>query len=81
VWQLLPSGAVAVIQGSMFWPQFSAIFSTFRQKTGLFPKTNVMLKILQKPAVHSFSKNHLFAKFFGENIFKIITSVPGLQKK
>jgi hypothetical protein len=32
---------------------------------------------LQKPAVVWAKNANFFAEFFGENIFKIITSVPG----
>jgi hypothetical protein len=61
----------------MLWSQFSAIFANFRRKiwrssqkpmlwSHFFPKLTVV-----------WAKNaKFFAKFFGENIFKIITSVP-----
>jgi hypothetical protein len=39
-------------------------------------KTNVMIKFLQKQAVIWAKNANIFAKFFGENILKIITSVP-----
>jgi hypothetical protein len=53
------------------------IFCDFRQfsanKIGVFLKTDVMIKIFP-----SLPKNaNFFAEFFGETIFKIITSVPG----
>jgi hypothetical protein len=51
-----------------FW-QFSA------KKLAFFSKTNVMLKILYNLALF-WVKNAIFCNFFGENIFKIITSVP-----
>jgi hypothetical protein len=50
----------------MLWSQLSAIFANFRRKNGGFQKTNVMIQILLKNA-----------NLFAENIFKIITSVPG----
>jgi hypothetical protein len=44
-----------------------------------FSKTNVMIQILHKLAVHSLSrKRRYFCRFFGEYIFKIITSVQFL---
>jgi hypothetical protein len=50
--------------------QFSA------KKLAFFLKTNVLIKFLQKSS-SSLSKNaNIFAKFFGDNIFKIITPVP-----
>jgi hypothetical protein len=62
--------------GSMLWSQFSAIFANFRRKNWRFS---------QKPMLWSkfciiliWVKNaNFFAEFFGENIWKIITSVPG----
>jgi hypothetical protein len=53
-----------------------AIFANLRQKIGVFSKTNVMIKCFAKTS-STLSKNaNIFAKFFGENILKIITSVP-----
>jgi hypothetical protein len=56
------------------------IFCDFWQfwvkKMPFFSKTNVMITIFAKTS-SSLSKNaNFFAKFFGENILKIITSVP-----
>jgi hypothetical protein len=42
-----------------------------------FSKTNVMIKILHNLALFRVKNANFFAEFFGENIFKIITSVPG----
>jgi hypothetical protein len=60
----------------MLWSQFSA------KKIGVFLKTNVMINfficfVLCKNAIFSpiFS-----AEFFGENILKIVISVPGRQE-
>jgi hypothetical protein len=50
--------------------QFSA------KQLAFFSKTNVMIKFLQKLAVVWAKIANILAKFFGENIFKIITSVP-----
>jgi hypothetical protein len=46
-------------------------------KNHLFSKANVMIKFLHNLALFAVQNDHFFAKFFGENIFKIITSVPG----
>jgi hypothetical protein len=57
------------------------IFCDFRQfsakKLAFFPKTNVMIKILHNLALFWVKNANFFAEFFGENISKIITSVPG----
>jgi hypothetical protein len=42
-----------------------------------FLKINAMIKFLQKLAVIRAKNANFFAKNFGENILKIITSVPG----
>jgi hypothetical protein len=55
------------------------IFCNFCQflakKLPFFPKTNVMTNFLEKLAVFREENDNIFAKFFGGNIFKIITSV------
>jgi hypothetical protein len=57
------------------------IFCDFQQfsakKLAFFSKTNVMIKILNNLALFWVKKRQFFAEFFGKNIFKIITSVPG----
>jgi hypothetical protein len=50
--------------------QFSA------KKLAFFSKTNVMIKILHILAWFWVKNANFFAEFFGENILKIITSVP-----
>jgi hypothetical protein len=57
----------------MLWSQFSAIFAYFRRKNGVFLKIQCYDKKLQNLALFRV-KN---ANCFGENILKIITSVPG----
>jgi hypothetical protein len=52
--------------------QFSA------KKFAFFSKTNVMIKILNNLALFWVKNANFVAIFFGENIFKIVTSVPGL---
>jgi hypothetical protein len=55
------------------------IFCDFRRKKlAFFSKTNVMIKILHNLALFRAQNANFFAVFFGENILKIITSVPGL---
>jgi hypothetical protein len=46
------------------------------KKLAFFSKTNVMIKFLQKVAAIWAKNANIFAKFYGENIFKITTSVP-----
>jgi hypothetical protein len=50
--------------------QFSA------KKLAFFLKTNVTITIFAKTSFVLSQNAIIFAKFFGENIFKIITSVP-----
>jgi hypothetical protein len=56
------------------------IFCDFSQflakKLAFFSKTNVMI-IFSKFSFVLSQKRQFFANFFGENILKIITSVPG----
>jgi hypothetical protein len=61
----------------MLLSQFSAIFANFRRKNWhFFSKTNVMIKFLKKFSF-VFSQKRQFLQFFGENILKIVSSVPG----
>jgi hypothetical protein len=61
------------------------IFGDFWQlsakKLAFFSKTNVMIKIFQNLALFWVKNANFFAEFFGENILKIITSVPGLDQR
>jgi hypothetical protein len=53
-------------------------FCRFSAKNlAFFSKTNVMIKFLPKSSNSLSKKANIFAKNFGENILKIITSVPG----
>jgi hypothetical protein len=64
--------------GPMLWSQFSAIFDNFRQKNWRFyQKPMLWLIFLQNLALFRVKNANFFAEFFGENILKIITSVPG----
>jgi hypothetical protein len=63
--------------GSMLWSQFSAIFANFGEKNGVFLKSHVMIKFLHNLALFWVKNANFLPNFFGENIFKIITSVPG----
>jgi hypothetical protein len=49
----------------------------FGKKLAFFSKTNVMVIVLHNLALYLVKDANFFAKFFGENILKIITSVPG----
>jgi hypothetical protein len=63
----------------MLWSQFSGIFANFRRKIlEFFSKTNVMINFFQNLTLFWVKNTNFFAKFFGENIFKIITSVPAV---
>jgi hypothetical protein len=57
------------------------ILCDFRQfsakKLAFFTKTNVMITIFAKTSSSLSKKRQFFAKFFVENIFKIVTSVAG----
>jgi hypothetical protein len=57
--------------------QFSAKKRRFSKKTN-----NIMIKYFtQTSGSSSCKKRQIFANFVGENIFKITTSVPALEKK
>jgi hypothetical protein len=55
---------------------FVRFFSNFRRKIGVFFKYHVMIKFVQNLALFCVKNANFFAKFFGENILKIITSIP-----
>jgi hypothetical protein len=66
-------------QGSMLWSQFWRFLPIFGENVVVFLK-NLWYDsfFLQNFAVFCrYKKRHFFAKFCGENIFKIITLVPG----
>jgi hypothetical protein len=58
---------------SMLWSQFSAIFG---EKIGVFLRNQCYDNFISKFSFVLSQKRQFFAKFVGENIFKIITSVP-----
>jgi hypothetical protein len=64
--------------GSMLWSQMSAIFDNFRRKYWRFSKKKTMLwsKFLHNLALFWVKNADFFSELFGENIFKILTSVP-----
>jgi hypothetical protein len=73
-----PNCEISPILGSMLWSQFSAIFANFRRKIWRFSqKPMLWSQFFQKITVVWAKNAKIFAKFFGENILKIITSVPG----
>jgi hypothetical protein len=62
----------------MLWSQFSPIFANFRRKNWRFSqKPMLWSKFCKKLALVWAKHANIFAKFLGENILKIITSVPG----
>jgi hypothetical protein len=68
------------------WPGVDVIisifcnFCRFSAKNWRFSQKNkVMIKLLQKLAVVRARNANFFAKCFGENIFRIITPVPGCR--
>jgi hypothetical protein len=63
----------------MLWSQFSAIFDNFQpKKIGVFLKNQCYDQIFAQYSFVWSQKRQFFANCFDENIFKIITSVPGL---
>jgi hypothetical protein len=62
-------------RGRCYDHNFLRFFPIFGEKIGIFSKTNVMITILHNLALFGV-KNAIFTEFFGENILKIITSVP-----
>jgi hypothetical protein len=61
----------------MLWSQFSAIFANFWRKNWRFSQVPMFMITIFAKTSSSLSKNaNIFAKFFVENILKIITSVP-----
>jgi hypothetical protein len=65
---------------------FLRFLPIFGNNIGVFSKTNVMINFLAKTSINfenifaeTLSKKlAFFTQCFGENIFKIITSVPGI---
>jgi hypothetical protein len=55
---------------------FLRFLQIFGEKIGVFSKTNVMIKIFAQFSFVMSQKRQFFRSFFGENILKIITSVP-----
>jgi hypothetical protein len=49
--------------------------------SAFFSETNVMIKILPYLALFLVKNANYFSEFFGENILKIVTSVPGLFRR
>jgi hypothetical protein len=47
------------------------------KKLAFFSKTNVIIKFFHNLPFVLSQKRQFFAEFFGENILKIITSIPG----
>jgi hypothetical protein len=66
-----PPGVDVMITIFCDFQQFSA------KKLALFTKTNVKIKFLNNLALFWVKNANFFADFFGENILKSITAVPG----
>jgi hypothetical protein len=64
----------------MLWSQFSAIFANFRWKNWRFLKNQCFDQIFKYFSFVLSQKRQFFSRFFCENIFKIISSVPGGSK-
>jgi hypothetical protein len=61
-----------------YYHNFLRFPTIFWEKLAFFSKTNVMIKFLRYlHCIVLSQKLPFFANFFGENIFKITTSVPG----
>jgi hypothetical protein len=69
-------GEGRVTRGRCYEHNFLRFSTIFGKKLAFFSKTNVMIKILHDLALFWVKNANIYAKFFGENIFKIITSVP-----
>jgi hypothetical protein len=60
----------------MFWEQFFVIFYQFSAKNGVFLKHQSYDQIFAKTSSILSKKRKMFAKFLGENIFKIVSIGP-----
>jgi hypothetical protein len=60
-------------------PIFCNFFTNFGGKNGVFLNNQCSDQFFSKIAVVGAKNANIFAKFFGENILEIITSVPGRQ--
>jgi hypothetical protein len=69
---------VGKTRGRCYDHNFLRFLTIFGEKNGVFSKTNVMIKLLHNLALFQVKNANFFAKIFGENILKIITSVPGI---
>jgi hypothetical protein len=64
-------------RGRCYDHNFLRFLTISAKKLAFFSKTNVLIKILHILALFWVKHAKFFAEFFGENILKIITSVPG----
>jgi hypothetical protein len=70
-----------VTRGRCYDHNFPRFFANFRRKNGVYLKNiwydNIFTKTISSLSKTTVGQNaNIFAKFFGENIFKIISSVP-----
>jgi hypothetical protein len=72
--------ADAFTWGRCYDHNFLQFFPIFGEKIGVFLNTNVMITFMSKFALFPIKNDNFFDKFFGENILKIITLVPGTPK-
>jgi hypothetical protein len=71
------SAKVRPIWGRCYDHNFLRFFLIFSEKIGVFLKYQCYDQFFQNLALFWVKNANFFAKFFGENILKIITSVPG----
>jgi hypothetical protein len=68
-------------RGLMLWSQLSEIFANFRRKNWRFSQHPMLWSFfLQNVAAVRAKNANIFAKFFGKNIFKIITLVQEVYR-
>jgi hypothetical protein len=68
-------------RGRCYDHNFLRFFPIFGEKIGVFLKYQCYDQLFSKFSFVSSQKRQFFAKFFGENILKIITSAPGANPK
>jgi hypothetical protein len=74
------SHTVSVTRGRCYDHNFLRFLTIFGEKLAFFLKTNVMIKISHILTLFWVKNANFFAEIFGENIFKIITTVPDWAK-
>jgi hypothetical protein len=77
LWTLFLTGLNSEPGGRCFDHNFLQFLPIFGEKNGVFLKNQCYDQIFENWALFWVKNANFFAKFFGENISKIITSVPG----